>query len=172
MDGDSGMKVEVEIEDLETIVFATAVIKTVEGALQSRKQDPFVRPHLEYTKAHDALVLAMNSARRSESSGMTATAWDGDLTDNEIRLLQNFEDIPVLVIAPEFRKKHPVDSLTAKGCLRIGQCVEGAVWPGESKADIRPLPSFAIAITPRGREKLEKMLKDLPHLKVDNETKS
>lgn len=166
------MKVEVEIEDLETIVFATAVIKTVEGALQSRKQDPFVRPHLEYTKAHDALVSAMNSARRSESSGMTVTAWDGDLTDNEIALLEEFEDSPSLVINPQFRKKHPVDDLAAKGCLRIGQCVEGAVWPGEAKADIRPLPTFAIAITLRGREKLEKTLKDMPHLKVYNENKS
>jgi hypothetical protein len=151
------MKVEVELEDLETIVFATAIIKTFEGALQQRKQDPFVQPHLDYTKAHNALTLAMNSARRSENSG-TLIAWDGELDAKEIKLLEQFVEVPVFEIDGEYRKKHrEVDSLMAKGCIRIGQCVAGAVWPGESKADIRPIAAFALAITSRGKEKLAKV---------------
>ena len=79
------MKVEVEIEDLETIIFATSVIKTIESALQQRKQDPFVHPHLDYSKASEALTAAMNSARRAVAD--TKVEWDGALTDKEKELL-------------------------------------------------------------------------------------
>ena len=152
------MKVEVDIEDLETIVFATGVIKTIEGALQSRKQDPFVQPHLEYSKAHNNLVAAMNSARRSENTG-TAIAWDGKLDDKELKMLVKFSAAPVITITGEFRFKfNEIDRLLSKGCIRMGQRVEGAVWPGEPKADIRPTEDFAVAITQRGKDKLEKLL--------------
>jgi hypothetical protein len=152
------MKVEVELEDLETLIFATAIIKTFEGALQQRKQDPFIKPHLDYTKAHGALTLAMNSARRSENAG-TLIAWDGELDDKEIKFLELFVKAPVFEIDGEYRKKHSeIDSLMAKGCIRMGQCVMGAVWPGEPKADIKPIPAFALAITKRGEEKLAKVL--------------
>lgn len=151
------MKVEVEIEDLETIIFATAVIKTIEGQLQARKQDPFVQPHLDYTKAHDALTLAMNSARRATAG--TKVEWDDALDEKELDLLKEFVEVPVFEVSPEYRKKiKAVDSLTAKGCIRIGQLVSGAVWPGESKADIRPIEGFALAITPRGKDKLAQAL--------------
>jgi hypothetical protein len=163
------MKVEVEIEDLETIVFATAIIKIIESNLKTRKEDPFVQPHLEYTKAHDSLVLAMNSARRSSSP--TTVPWDGELSKNELRLLTSFkiatqhEPNPVFEISPEYRLKHEeVDGLVSKGCIRIGQLVAGAVWPGEPKADIKPIPGFALSITQRGNEKLAKALQE-------NETK-
>lgn len=153
------MKVEVEIEDLETIVFATAIIKTIESQLQTRKVDPFVKLHLEYSRAHDALVAAMNGARRSEAA--TATPWDGELDDKEIKLLKEFVKSPVFEVTPEFRvKTKQVDSLMAKGCIRIGQLVSGAVWPGEQRPDLRPVEGFALAITPRGSDKLSKLLVD------------
>ena len=37
--------VTVDLEDLEKIVFATSVIKTIESTMAARKNDPFVRPH-------------------------------------------------------------------------------------------------------------------------------
>lgn len=152
------MKVEVELDDLETLVFATSVIKAVEQALQQRKQDPFIKPHLEYTQASEALTAAMNGARRSQNPG-TVVAWDGELTDKETKLLREFVASNVFEVTPEFRlKAKEVDSLAAKGCIRIGQLVAGAVWPGESKADIKPVAGFALAITPRGNDKLAKML--------------
>ena len=151
------MKVEVDIEDLETIIYATAIIKTIESSLKTRKQDPFVNPHLEYTKAHDQLVAAMNGARRANAP--TVTTWDGELSSKELKLLQQFMTAPVFEVSPEYKLKHDeVDSLTAKGCIRIGQLVAGAVWPGEPKADIRPVAGFALAITKRGNDKLAKAL--------------
>lgn len=151
------MKVEVELDDLETLVFSTSVIKAVEQALQQRKQDPFIKPHLEFTQASEALTAAMNHARRAHAG--TATEWDGALTDKEIELLKEFAASNVFEVTGEFRlKTKEVDSLAAKGCIKIGQLVAGAVWPGEPKADIKPVAGFALAITPRGNDKLAKML--------------
>ena len=151
------MKVEVEFEDLETIVYATAAIKQIETALTARKQDPFVRPHLNFTSAHNNLVAAMNSATRAQAD--TAIAWDGELTSNEIKFLEEFVAVPVFEIDGAYRKKNKeVDTLAAKGCVRIGQLVSGAVWPGELKADIKPIAGYAIAITDRGKDKLSKAL--------------
>lgn len=160
------MKVEVEIEDLETVVFATAALKTIEGALQSRKEDPFVKPHLNFTPAHNNLVAAMNGARRSVTAD-TATLWDGELNEKEIKLLQLFVASPVHEVDSEYRKRHTeIDSLASKGCLRIGQLVAGALWPGESKPDIRPIEGYALTMTPRGTTKLYQALGG------KNETKS
>lgn len=151
------MKVEVEIEDLETIIFSTAVIKNIETLLAARKTDPFVKPHLDYNRAHDALVLAMNSARRFIVD--TKIDWGGKLSDKEFALLKQFASSDVFEIDGEFRKKKPeTDTLAAKGCLRIGQMVKGAVWPGEQRPDIQPIAGYALAITKRGREKLESAL--------------
>src|ERR1700743_2886158 len=110
------MKAEIEVEDLETLVFATAVIKQIEQNLRSRKEDPFVKPHLDYSKAVDAATLAMNSARRANSDARTA--WDGDLSKDEIKFLQQFLTSPSFEVDGEFRKEHDeIDSLAAKGCI-------------------------------------------------------
>lgn len=150
------MKVEVEIEDLQTIIYATSIIKMIESALSSRKQDPFVIPHLNYTEAHNNLVTAMNHARRATAD--TVVEWNGALDDKEKELLEQFVASDTFEINGDFRLKNKhVDSLAAKGCIRIGQLVAGAVWPGQDRADIKPLPGFALAITQRGRDKLEKL---------------
>lgn len=152
------MKVEVDLDDLETIIFATSVIKQLESALQARKSDPFVKPHLEYTKASEALTQAMNYAKRSANND-TAVQWDGALTDKETELLKEFVASNVFEITSDFRlKTKEVDSLAAKGCIRIGTLCAGAVWPGESKADLKPVEGFALAITQRGKDKLAKLL--------------
>ena len=41
--------VTVDLADLEKLVFAAAAIKTIESALQQRRNDPFVREHLDFT---------------------------------------------------------------------------------------------------------------------------
>ena len=153
------MKVEVEFEDLETIVFATAAIKQIETALAARKQDPFVRPHLAYTNAHNNLTAAMNSARRAQAD--TLVAWDGELSNDEIKLLTRLTnyDLPTVEVTGDYRRKtSEIDTLSAKGCIRIGQRVEGSVWPGEPSAELRIVPSFSLQITRRGKEKLEQAL--------------
>lgn len=150
------MKVQVEIEDLETLIFATSIIKVIEGCLQSRKTDPFVKPHLEYTDASNRLAAAMNHARREYAE--TAVEWNGVLTREEEKLLKEFIASKTFQITGEFRKKDKaVDSLAVKGCIRIGQLIQGAVWPGEDRPDIQPVPGYALAITPRGQDKLEKL---------------
>lgn len=151
------MKVEVELEDLETLIFATSIIKVIEGSLQARKSDPFIKPYLEYTNASNNLTTAMNHARRATAA--TETAWNGELDAAEIKLLKEFIQSPTFQIDGEFRKKRPaVDSLMTKGCIRIGQLVQGAVWPGEDRPDIQAVPGYALAITNRGSDKLAKLL--------------
>lgn len=150
------MKVEVDFEDLERIIYATAIIKMIESALQSRKQDPFVQPHLNYTEAHNNLVEAMNHAKRADAG--TKTEWDGALTDKEIKLLKQFKAHGVFEVTGTFRfKNEHVDTLAAKGCIRIGTMVKGAVWPGQERPDIKATENFALAITRRGQDKLEKL---------------
>jgi len=155
------MKVEVELEDLETIIFATAIIKQIESSLAARKQDPFIRPHLDYNAAHDALTLAMNSARRATAN--TATLWDGGLEQEEIDLLKILKASPIKQIGPDFRLEHKeVDTLASKGCICIGQLVSGAVWAGSDRLDIKPEPGFALMATQRGKDKLEAVLNHKP----------
>jgi len=148
------MKVEVEIEDLETLLHATGVIKTIESSLRSYKEDPFVKPHLFYSEASNRLASAMNSARRAAAG--TATPWDGELNDKEAQWLAQYsEKMTITEVTPGFRiKAKEIDTLAAKGCVKIGQGVKGAIWPGEIKADIRPTELYAVAITGRGIDKL------------------
>ena len=151
------MKVEVELADLETIVFATAAIKTIEEVLNRRKTDPFVKPHLNYTHAHNSLTAAMNGAKRGKSE--YRTDWNGELNDEEFKLLKQLDTIPVDEIPPGYRLSIPsYDTLLAKGCIRMGQCVVGAVWAGEQAPDIKPVEMFAVQITQRGKDKLQEAL--------------
>jgi hypothetical protein len=151
------VKVEVELEDLETTIFAAAAIKTIEEVLNRRKTDPFVKPHLDYTQAHNNLTAVMNSAKRDKSG--YRTNWNGELTDEEFKLLKLLGTIAVDEIPPGYRLSVPsYDTLLAKGCIRMGQCVVGAVWAGEQQPDIKPTEMFAVAITQRGRDKLQEIL--------------
>lgn len=161
--------VTVELEDLETIVFATSVIKTIEGILNARKNDPFVRPHLDFTEAHDRLATAMRNATRAAAG--TAVNFDAPLTKTEARTLRSMVDALSDrgdgIKLPWYRISGPdkaapgqlmgeYDVLAAKGCIRIGQFVTGIVWPGAPAADIKADPErgFGAEITARGRTKL------------------
>lgn len=157
----------VDLADLETIVFATGAIKAIESTLANRMVDPFVRPHLDYTAAHDRLATAMRNARRAEAG--TLVQFDEPLTRAEARALRYVLD------AEEVRKSGVAwfaisgpdkaalgeemsiyDRLAAKGCVQIGQFVTGVVWSGAPAAEVKADPErgFAAKITDRGRAML------------------
>lgn len=148
------MKVEVELDDLKSLLFGSSAIKTIEQAIDAAKCDPFSPPVGEFARAHNTLAGVMNSATRAEAG--TLVAWDGALTKEEVVLLKILakRKLP-LEINGEYRLANKeFDTLLAKGCIRMGQCVKGAVWPGEPRADIAPTDFFAVVITQRGREKI------------------
>ena len=162
--------VTVDLEDLTTIVFATGVIKTIEGALASRRNDPFVREHLDYSAAHDRLATAMRNASRRDAG--TLVNFDEPLTKTEVRALRDvlkvadsgkggLGDLPWFVIsgadkAVPGEAMSIYDRLAAKGCLKVGQIVTGVVWTGEDRPSVKADPSrgFAASITDRGRAML------------------
>ena len=147
--------VTVDLEDLETIVFTTGALKTIEGALQQRKNDPFVKPHLEFTAAHDRLASAMRNARRSEAG--TLVPWDGELSTDELDFLRDVDAGDVDRILLE--TKISFDSLAAKGCIDFGQPLTGVLWAGEKTPTwmIDALGDYCVRITVRGRAKLAKI---------------
>ena len=81
--------VTVDLADLETLVMTTGALKTIEGALQARKADPFVREHLDFTAAHDRLATAMRNAMRASAD--TLVPFDEPLTEVEIKLLRRID---------------------------------------------------------------------------------
>lgn len=149
------MKVEIEIEVLETLIYATAVIKQIESALIARKQDPFIQPHLHYTAAVNAATEAMNHARRSAAE--TKTGWDEPLTEKEVLFIEKeLEGSLVESFSGVQRQKHKeIDTLAEKGCVLIGQRADAVVWPGATQADLATLNAYAVKLTTRGYEKYE-----------------
>lgn len=150
----------VDLADLETLVVTTGALKTIEGALQDRKRDPFVAPHLNFTEAHNRLASAMRGATREKAD--TVVPWDEPLTPTERALLQTvirFEDefSQTFTVAPKYRLDHPeIDRLMCKGAITMGQLCKGILWAGKSDIQWAPDPSgFAVATTARGRKKLE-----------------
>jgi len=161
-------KVTVDHDDLETIIFATAAIKAIEGALAARKTDPFVRPHLDYTAAHDRLATAMRNAKRAENQD-TLVKFDDPLTGEEMAALTEVHEATTGKYASRFmvlsrKKKAPEDNqamsvydqLSAKGCVQMGVLVHGVIWAGAASPELESEAAFGIKLTDRGREKLEK----------------
>ena len=156
-------KVTVDHDDLETIIFATAAIKTIEGALAARKSDPFVRPHLDYTAAHDRLASAMRNAKRAENQD-TLVKFDDPLTGEEMTALTGVHEATTGKYASRFMVlstkagiggKVIYDQLAAKGCVEMGTLVHGVVWSGASNPELEPEAAYGIRLTARGREKLK-----------------
>ena len=144
--------VTVKLEDLEALVFSTGAIKAIEQALLLRKNDPFVKPYLDLTEAHNRLASAIRNARRSEAG--TAVNWDDPLNENERKFLM---DLTIGEwVSPTFRLEHPeIDSLMAKGCLVMGQFVEGILWSDRTKPELKvSAKGFPLKVTARGQEKL------------------
>ena len=150
--------VTVDLADLETLVMTTGALKTIEGALQARKADPFVREHLDFTAAHDRLATAMRNAMRASAD--TLVPFEEPLDDDEIKLLRRVDGgLPCLLPeekAPEEGQQMSVgDRLACKGCVVFGHFVTGILWSDKKTADLTINPEgFPIKITDRGRQKL------------------
>lgn len=147
------MKVEVELDDLKSLLFGSSAIKTIEQAIAAAKLDPFSPPVGEFARAHNTLAGVMNSATRAQAD--TVVKWDGELTAKEIKRLKTLGVFPVEIDGTYRIENEEFDSLLAKGCIRMGQVVHGAIWPGEPRADIKPMHMFAVVLTSRGKEKLD-----------------
>lgn len=148
--------VTVDLSDLERIVFATSAIKGVEAALTQAKNDPFVRPHMQYAEAHDRLASAMRNAMRSEAND-TLVKFDEPVTKGELKLLRQCPNDRVITI--QATEKTAWDPLSAKGCIEMGTLVTGYIWPGKERPDLFPNPEgYAVRITPRGISKREELL--------------
>jgi hypothetical protein len=149
-----------DLADLEALVFSVGAMKSIEGILATRKNDPFVRPHLDITAAHNRLAAEMRNAKRAESG--TATKWDEPATREEQNLLRCFEDkngrlVSVIHINAARRNSAAddympaIDTLASKGMIVIGQVLTGVLWAGEDRPEFKIDPSaWALKITPRG----------------------
>ena len=150
--------VTVDLSDLETLVMTTGALKVIEGALQARKADPFVREHLDFTAAHDRLATAMRNAMRASAD--TLVPFDEPLDDDETKLLRDIDGgidlLSVTEKAPPMGQSMSVaDRLAAKGCVLMGNFVRGIVWGNGQKPELVVDPKgFAVKITDRGRQKL------------------
>jgi len=148
------MNILVNIEDLETLVWATSVLKTVEGALATRKIDPFVRPHLDFTAANDRCAAIVRDARRQMSG--TLVVWDEVLSEGDEKRLRRVDENGILELS-NIDQKVEYDTLAAKGYVVIGTGVSGTVWSGEKHADINPTHRYRVKVTDRGRAKIAKI---------------
>ena len=169
--------VTVDLEDLRTLVLTAGALKTIEGALASRKADPFVREHLDFTEAHNRLASAMRNAERADAG--TLVPWDGDLDDAEIDLLHAIDTGEHVILTRRQKSPNPgaamsvADQLAAKGCVVIGQLVKGILWAGEAAPDLVVDPQgFPVRITQRGREKLAKLALNTEYKKTDENMKT
>ena len=153
--------VTVDLADLETIVLTTGALKTIEGALAQRRNDPFVRPHLEFTAAHDRLAVAMRNATRAAAG--TLVDWDGELDDDEIKMLRRVGEGTFWLLRKD---KAPVDGeamsiadrLSAKGCVIMGHFVTGILWAENKGPELTIDPKgFPVKITDRGAAKLREI---------------
>lgn len=163
--------VEVDLEDLERIVYAASAVKAIEGSLAAWRRDPFVQPHLDFSPAQKRLESAMRNAKRANSG--TLIQFDDPLTREEINALRYVKaacdaktpGLALFVISPEDkgepgRPMSVYDQLAAKGCLEMGQFVQGVVWAGADRPDIIPDPKgFAARLTERGLSRLKEASK-------------
>jgi hypothetical protein len=168
--------VTVDLADLERIIFAAAAIKQIDQLLNARKNDPFIRPHLEFRDAALRLESAMNDAKRSARPREdTLIDYNAPLTEAEVNVMRSlirdsktwtYEGFSVI-----HSKDRPpgenergeqmgvYDRLAAKGCVVIGQCVSGVVWAGEDRPALRAEPEFAVKTTPRGVKAVERAIR-------------
>ena len=152
--------VTVDLDDLEKLVLTSGVMKAIEGLLAGRRNDPFVRQHLDFTEAHDRLATAMRNARRVDAG--TLVAWDGELDDEEVSLLRIAEDGHLWLRRDEKAPKpgadmSVADRLMCKGCVVIGHFLTGVSFPGSQPELTVDPKGFPIRITDRGRDKLAKI---------------
>ena len=157
--GNTMTDVTVDLKDLEALVWTTSVIKPIVQLLAARKNDPFVKPYLEHTETIDRLAAIVRDEQRKTAG--TLIDYNGELTKEEKRLLNDVHEEILEDVTPTERKEHPeIDNLAAKGMIVLGQCAHAIVWAGANKPELKVDPSkFAVRITDRGRRKIEELNK-------------
>lgn len=161
----------INLEDLETLIFAAAAVKSIEIAIDTRKRDPFVPKEAPIAAALQRLSADARSARRSKET--YATPWDGELGDDEKKWLErickdydpNNRELRTLLISADVLygrdkdptlapRQGPIHALSNKGMLAIGTAAAAVVWPGADQPEFWPLPNyFYLMPTPRGLRK-------------------
>jgi hypothetical protein len=161
--------VTIDLADLKALVHATAAIKVIENQISAVHRDPGVQQHPLLGDAHDRLASAMRNAERSASG--TLVSWDAPLTKEEVNALRYVKQgcdekrrggLSVFVIsgpdkAPGTKIEISVyDQLAAKGCIEMGQFIQGVMWSGASSPQFTADAErgYAARPTARGLQKL------------------
>ena len=150
----------VNLEDLETLIFAAGSVKAIEAAMDTRKRDPFVPPQNKITESISRLAGEARSARRSKET--YATAWDDPLTAEEEKCLhdvcKNYDPTAdrerrMIVVGTTFRQGL-IHNLANKGMVAVGTAAFAVIWPGADQPEFWPDPfKFYVRPTPRGLSK-------------------
>ena len=168
----------VNLEDLETLIFAAGSVKAIEAAMDTRKRDPFVPPQNKITESINRLASEARSARRSKET--YATAWDGPLTAEEEKWLddvcKNYDPADrerrmIVVTADELYgragtfRHGPIHNLVNKGMVAIGTAAFAVIWSGADQPEFWPDPfRFYVMPTPRGLGKWQELKSAQPSL--------
>lgn len=148
--------VQVQAEDLETLLFATGAIKDIENALNQRARDTFyLRVESRITQAHNALATEWRRATREPHP-----EWNQPISDSDVCLIRELwpavED-PTLDVR-FFPKEVPNDpgfmprirSLRNKGMIEVGNKQEVIFWGDRASENIGAV-KLVVNLTPRGR---------------------
>ena len=169
----------VNLEDLETLIFAAGVVRSIEAAMDTRKRDPFVPSRYKIAEATNRLASEARSARRYKET--YATAWDGPLTAEEEKWLddacKNYDPADregrmIVVEANELYggggmtfRQGPIHDLANKGMVAIGTAAFAVIWLGADQPEFWPDPfKFYVRPTPRGLSKWRELKSAQPSL--------
>lgn len=154
-----GVPVTVDSDDLQTLLFATAAIKSVEVALKAQKNDPFAEQALpRYTEASDNLAKAWRDATRRRDMPQLFR----DPTPHELSVLRSifFDDSPDPDMADRLKRtsivwlSHHPRSLVSLGLVELGNERYQIIW-GDGRVSAAPFPPKVFArLTWRGIEVL------------------
>lgn len=152
--------IEVELDDLEALIYASAAIKNIEGALASYRRDPFVNSMGgKFLPAQKRLEDAVRNAKRGIAHD-TAVKFNEPLrSDEATRLKELYCSLMPSGVGP-LRDDAAAGSLAAKGMIEIGTKVSGAVWPGQDVPALQKDPTALIArLTDRGVAEATRIIK-------------
>lgn len=135
-------KVEVDSEDLEALIYASAVIKTIEGQLASFRRDPFMKDAGEkFLPAQKRLESAWRNAKRAAAPENMLININDPPTDQDKLLLLGLwrrkDQYGFVRVARHvgqasmMGQKSSMDSLTAKGLIDLGDAIYGGRFTGD-----------------------------------------
>jgi hypothetical protein len=154
--------VEVDLDDLEALIYASAAIKNIESAIVTYKRDPFVQQMQgKFLPAQKRLETLVRNAKRSAARRDTVVHFDAPLTEAMakflVRLYAQRDQYGYSSI--EFSYKLQVDDLAVRGMIEPGQYVYGGQWTGDDYPIVRIDPAYLmVRFTVRGEEEATRLL--------------